>query len=167
MDGVNLLVEQLLSCDDSPRVQREGMLIALNISTRQPQSLLAGSHLEALIRMLEPDRGPALQEPAARVMCNLSEMGMQSKIALFKGGALPRLHTLLQPGIPESVRSTAAEAMKGIITVLTPSSRRALAQASLLPHNDAPRPRPAARAGAPKRSSPLATLSFTAASPHA
>lgn len=163
-----LMQPRLLRSDVCPRLQHEVLVLGLNLSTRAPQALLQDELIAALMAVFEPDRDPKLQEHAARLLYNLSAVGIPAKLTLFKHGALNRLHGLVaHPDVTDEVRAAAAEVMGALGSVLTPTSRRALVQASLLP-NDASlewrsathRPRGwSTRGAAPLRSSPLAMCS--------
>ena len=171
MGGIDVVCDKLILQDEgSAKIQQEAVLIALNVSTRMPQALVADHHLEALMGLLQPEfTAPEVQERVTRLLYNLSGDGMPSKLALFKHGALNRLHTLVaHADVTESVRAAATEVLQVLGSVLTPTSRRALVQASLLPKNDeleyksTTRERRvvdrgwSTRGAAPVRSSPLA-----------
>jgi len=174
--GVAVLINELLLSSHPPRVQVEAMLCALNLSTRVPAALVAnnGAYLLSLVSVLDPGRDPALFELGAYLLSNLAEASPQIKVALFKSGALSKLHWLVeQRGVPERARKMAVEVIRALLTVLTPTSRRAVAQ------THAPLPRRLMKgeapvrttlsngwqmrnAAAPKRSSPLARMVFIA-----
>ena len=152
-----------------PLLKHEAVLIALNLSTRSPHCLVANSsHLEALLRALEPSRDANVIKHAAHALNNLSAGSSQCKMALVNAGALSKLNALCTNAEHTDVRATAADALCALGGVLTPTSRRAIQAVALrhgggdasegekAPWSAAKRSRARPRSAAPKRSSPLA-----------
>ena len=97
---------------------------------------------------------------------------MPYKMAIVKSGALRRLNRLINAkdgATSKEVQKTASEVMQALGAVLTPTSRRALVQAVMMPptgvdsiESRAARRAAGGRAGAatawPRRSSPLAMM---------
>ena len=177
LGGVPVLVTQLLACE-STRVQEEALLVALNLSVRQPQALITDALLGLIVEKLQPRSTARMQERAARVLCNLCVTNMQSKMAIMKNGALRGLNGLINSeGVVKETHDVANEVMQSLSAVLTPTSRRALVQAVLMPPNteDVKESRSARRGAGtgpsarcsfsalgqatPRRSSPLAMMS--------
>ena len=137
LGGVSIL-PSLLRCD-SPRVRHEAVLVALNVSKlpsgEGQDELMNANMLAALVATLDPDKSSqAAQEHAACSICNLSKASVQNKIALVKSGALRQMNRI------SSERTTSAqvvvasrEMINGLSAVLTPTSRRTLVQAAMLP----------------------------------
>lgn len=181
LGGMKLLAELLAPEAPGARcVRHEAMLIALNLSTRQPQAVFADAVLGRILRLLttpehEPHHfsvEPLALERVANVIANLSAVGPIGKAALLKHNALGHLQALVRrTDVEEHVQETATDVIKQLVTVLTPSSRRALMRSVAPPalstgagvvdkRPESCRRRPPcgweAHGVVPKRSSPLA-----------
>ena len=149
---------------DAPHVQHQAVLVALNLSARHGSALLSTSILEALVGVLESHGFPLVQEHAARVLCNLSRASAQSRMSIVSSSnVLRRLSRLDLSKSPENLRGACKELMAALGSVLTPGSRRALLQCSLMPQDVHPSIRAASRAKAAqhRRPSPLANIMST------
>jgi hypothetical protein len=164
--GIRLLIDNMVHCACA-RVQGEAIHAALNISIRQGHSLVCDDFLAALMTMLDPSRDPVIQERSARVLFNLSAGGMQHKMTIVKCGALRHLNRIMSESKSAEAKLASNEVMHELGSMLTPTSRRALVGASMMPpaHLDSIKTRAARRrrgsAGdgqQTRRSSPLATI---------
>ena len=171
-NSVSVLATELLCYASSTRVQEEALLIALNLSTRQSQALVCDSVLAPIVNQLSNARSTVkIRERAARVLCNLCAVSMPNKMAIMKNGAMRGLNQVMKAreGVNQGVLDAAGEVMRELSAVLTPTSRRALVQAVMMPPSSADKLEArASRRGAgcgpssshtSKGSSPLAVMS--------
>ena len=128
--------DSLLRCGEAPRVQHEAVLTALNLSVRQGNSLITKGVLDSLVDIMESHRFPAVQEHAAQVLSNLSRTSADSKMRMItSSNLLRRLSRLDLSKSPDKLRTACKELMATLGALLTPGSRRALLQSSLMPHD--------------------------------
>ena len=156
-EGIETLTS-LLRCSTAPRVQHEAVRVALNISTRQGRALVTEATLESLVSLIESHGEALVREHAANVLCNLTRLDVENKIFFITTGALRRMSRLDLKDGSTSLQAACSDLMTALASVLTPSSRRALIGASLLPQDVHPGVRRASarRATQQRRPSPLA-----------
>jgi len=131
LDGVQILIAAL-GRRDAPRLQQVASRLAVNVSLSQEQALAADGILSLLVELLETRHGAMVQKHAAQVLCNLSEASFQNKMKIVKCGALSKLGQLMSYGAASDDIVAASEAVLcQLAATLTPTSRRAMMQASM------------------------------------
>jgi len=132
LDGIQVLTAALAR-SDAPRVQQVASRLAINLSLSEEQALITDGVLQVLVELFDPRHGSLVQKHAAQVLCNLSAASFQNKMAIVKCGALRKLGRLIEHGRGSDEMLAASEAvMRQLAAALTPTSRRAMMQASML-----------------------------------
>lgn len=170
LGGVSMVEGAFLRCGSSSRVQEEALLIVHNLSLRQSQALICDTILGALVaKIMDLEATATTQERTARALRNLCEGSIPNKMAVMRNGALRALNQLASATcVKASVREEARATITELSSVLTPTSRRALVQAIMMPptSKDVEETRSTLRGAgcgpskkhSPQRPSPLATM---------
>ena len=132
IDANNKVLTQLLR-SDSTCVQHEAVLWALNLSSRHGHALIKPIVVESLVRIIACQAVDAGQEHSARVLCNLLRLSDHSRMDMVRFGTMTRLSRVDLSSASAELKMMCTEIMSALGSVLTPSSRRALLQSSLMP----------------------------------
>ena len=137
LGGVETLVRKLLQFPNSVRVQEQALRILLNLTHSHPTAVGNEQIIIQMVDMLKLSASPKIAEHSARVLCALCKGSLNNKIALMRNGGLRCLHGLLNAtNVSIEVMDAASKAIKDLEQVLTPTSRRALVNAVLMPRSE-------------------------------